>query len=221
MDSPHIAKQTSMARAPSLNKCGFATYTSEPFISTFWPSEQVKLRGHSYPAGTAVNNLTDHTQFLQIPAQTNTVTATATTTFESSPNATNPVSNASAPSTTTSGTTNSDPYPPSGTLALNDPLRDNSRGYGWQTSPPASSNGGFSCQFTGGAYYAYSQDNIYNTCRPSLNASNLPLKSKCRLSAEIAVGSHCVMTKEVTPIPIRFVRMGPIHLIASPVVYKH
>lgn len=43
------------------------------------------------------------------------------------------------------------PYPPyHGTLVLNDPLRDNSRSHGWQTSPSTSGNG---CVFFGGVYH--------------------------------------------------------------------
>lgn len=43
------------------------------------------------------------------------------------------------------------PYPPhTGSLALNDPLQDNSKGYRWDIGPFA--NGG-SCSFTGGSYH--------------------------------------------------------------------
>jgi hypothetical protein len=43
------------------------------------------------------------------------------------------------------------PYPPyQGTLALNDPLRDNSSGNGWSIS---NNNSGGVCQFTGGVYH--------------------------------------------------------------------
>jgi len=43
------------------------------------------------------------------------------------------------------------PYPPhTGSLALNDPLKDNSKGFRWDEGPFA--NGG-SCSFTGGSYH--------------------------------------------------------------------
>jgi hypothetical protein len=53
-------------------------------------------------------------------------------------------------------------YPPyKGTLALNDPLRDNSKGYNWQddtdTAPP-------SCSFAKGAYHAKVNAGYYYPC---------------------------------------------------------
>lgn len=52
--------------------------------------------------------------------------------------------------TPTSSNTEANPYPPdSGTLALNDSLSDNSKGYGWEEGQPFS---GTTCAFTGGAY---------------------------------------------------------------------
>lgn len=77
---------------------------------------------------------------------------------------------------------NANPYPPySGTLALSDPLRDNNRGYGWQETPPASSNSGWSCQFIGGAYYAQAQNGIYATCHPDLQASNFTFEVQMQI----------------------------------------
>jgi hypothetical protein len=54
------------------------------------------------------------------------------------------------------------PYPPyNGTLVLNDPLRDNSKGYNWQddtdTTPP-------SCSFARGAYHAKVNSGYYYPC---------------------------------------------------------
>jgi eukaryotic-like serine/threonine-protein kinase len=46
----------------------------------------------------------------------------------------------------------SNPYSSGGTLALNDPLKDNSNGYFWHEG--ADSNNGGACTFTGGAYHA-------------------------------------------------------------------
>ena len=53
----------------------------------------------------------------------------------------------------TAVTSSQNPYPPfSGTLALQDPLTDNSRGYNWESDKAADSTGGI-CQFRQGAYY--------------------------------------------------------------------
>jgi hypothetical protein len=73
---------------------------------------------------------------------------------------------------------NSNPYSPySGTLALDDPLNDNSRGYGWQDTSAPSSNGGWACQFTGGAYHAIEmQHNGFDSCHTNLQASNFALE---------------------------------------------
>ncbi len=78
----------------------------------------------------------------------------------------------SSPSSTTS-TANSDPYPPSGTLALSDPLSDNSRGYGWQEFPPNSL--GASCQFIKGSYHVFSQK-YYTPCHAASQTSNFTLE---------------------------------------------
>ena len=76
---------------------------------------------------------------------------------------------------------NSDPYPPSGTLALDDPLSNNSRGYGWYETSPASSNGGWSCQFIGGAYYAQAQNGIYASCGPPVRPSNFTFEAQMQI----------------------------------------
>lgn len=64
--------------------------------------------------------------------------------------------------------TNTNAYPPPGaTLALNDPLRNNSNGYNWETKPDT----GGACQFTGGAYQiTESQLNTAEFC-PAHNTS--------------------------------------------------
>jgi hypothetical protein len=52
-----------------------------------------------------------------------------------------------------------------GNPVLNDPLSDDSRGYGWST---ASSSGGGKCQFTGGAYHVSVPNNsFFQTCYAS------------------------------------------------------
>ena len=66
---------------------------------------------------------------------------------------------------------NADPYSPfSGKLALDDPLSNDSRGYGWQESSSPDPNGR-TCQFRGGAYHVTAQ-NYYVPCHGSLQASN-------------------------------------------------
>jgi hypothetical protein len=63
---------------------------------------------------------------------------------------------------TSTTSTENIPYSPfRGTLVLNDPLRDNSKGYNWQEI--SDSNG--SCAFTGGAYHAKTlAGGYYNPC---------------------------------------------------------
>jgi serine/threonine protein kinase len=51
-----------------------------------------------------------------------------------------------------------DPYPPAGTLALSDPLSDNSRGYRWDE---ATVDDGSFCRFIDGAYHAAQADPRY------------------------------------------------------------
>lgn len=54
------------------------------------------------------------------------------------------------------------PYTHSGTLVLNDPLADNSKGYGWDEG--TSINGKGVCQFTGGAYHVSAQEGRGASC---------------------------------------------------------
>jgi hypothetical protein len=65
----------------------------------------------------------------------------------------------------------SNPYPPySGKLTLDDPLSDNSRGYGWDQSSGGSNR---FCQFIGGAYHAAAQSSsAYQTCYTAIQAGN-------------------------------------------------
>jgi serine/threonine protein kinase len=69
----------------------------------------------------------------------------------------------------------SNPYPPySGQLTLNDPLSDDSRGYGWDQSS--------SCQFTGGAYYVTSRsNNYYQVCYTALQVSNFAFEAQMQI----------------------------------------
>ncbi len=77
--------------------------------------------------------------------------------------------------------TQQNPYPPFGTLVLNDPLSDNSQGYGWDVYPTNSIGG--ACQFTGGAYYvSASQAGYSNFCLASKSAfSNFAFEVQMRI----------------------------------------
>jgi serine/threonine protein kinase len=72
-------------------------------------------------------------------------------------------------SSTTTNNNQQSPYPPYGTLALDDPLSDNSHGYSW-------SEGGDNlgtCDFTGGAYHVNAiQQNQGKGCVASTNFSD-------------------------------------------------
>lgn len=103
-------------------------------------------------AGLVYSLLANHT----VPPQntpTTQVHATASATAHASPT-THASPTAQAASTLQGGPTIStvqNPYPPhTGNLALNDPLKDNSKGYRWDEGTFA--NGG-SCSFTGGSYH--------------------------------------------------------------------
>ena len=69
-------------------------------------------------------------------------------------------------STTAQGRANAtaqaNPYPPNGgTLTINDPLSNNSKGYGWEVGER---DGGF-CTFTGGAYHSnIPQSGVFHSC---------------------------------------------------------
>ena len=77
--------------------------------------------------------------------------------------------------------TNADPYSPfSGKLALDDPLSNNSRGYGWQEHS-SDLNGG-SCQFIGNAYHVIDVlPNGYIPCHTALQASNFTLEVQMQI----------------------------------------
>ena len=79
--------------------------------------------------------------------------------------------NTTPASTTSSSATN--PYSPgTGTLVINDPMMDNSRGYKWDEGSIA--NGG-TCGFSGGAYHVHSSQKNGFICVPE--ASNLFLSN--------------------------------------------
>src|SRR6266852_3872682 len=88
-----------------------------------------------------IGQMTAHTQ-ATVTAQANvTATAIAATT------ATAQAVNANATATASVIAANPDPYPPGGgTLALLDPLHDNSQGHNWDTNAT-------NCAFSGGTYH--------------------------------------------------------------------
>ncbi len=72
-------------------------------------------------------------------------------------------------SSTTTSPNQQIPYPPYGTLALDDPLSDNSQGHNWEESDPSLG----SCTFTGGAYHVNAMLNdSTNDCLASPNFSD-------------------------------------------------
>lgn len=100
-------------------------------------------------------------------ATANAVTANATATANAS--STTPASTTTPP--TLPQTQN--PYPPhTGTLILDDPMRDNSKGYQWDTTTIAGSG---SCGFTNNAYHAVqdSQFGGITGCYPEANVPPL------------------------------------------------
>jgi serine/threonine protein kinase len=81
-------------------------------------------------------------------SQTNTATATPPGNTFTATSTTQVINAAATQAAQATATANANPYSPGGTLVLNDPLSDNTRGYNWDE------NSG--CQFTSGAYYASS-----------------------------------------------------------------
>ncbi len=76
------------------------------------------------------------------------------------------------------------PYPPNtGTLVLNDPLHDNSRGYKWDETP--ADPYGTTCGFMGGAYHTIAGDVGSHICRPgaaNLDFSDLTYEVKIKIA---------------------------------------
>jgi eukaryotic-like serine/threonine-protein kinase len=77
--------------------------------------------------------------------------------------------------------TQQNPYPPFGTLVLNDPLSDNSQGYAWYSY--STNKDGGACQFTGGAYHVSQSNAQYiNFCNASnTNFSNFAFEVQMRI----------------------------------------
>ncbi|HYK84142.1 MAG TPA: serine/threonine-protein kinase [Ktedonobacteraceae bacterium] len=116
------------------------------------------------PDVAATTHANDATAF----AATTTAQVTATHTNAVTPTPTPPATINNATPTTNPTTTTNITFPPAGgTLALNDPLVDNSQGWQWETKPDA--NG--VCQFTNGAYQV--NENLTNTIEycPAYNTS--------------------------------------------------
>src|SRR6266568_5232548 len=70
---------------------------------------------------------------------------------------------------TTTSNNQQSPYPPYGTLALDDPLSDNSHGYEWNEGPGDSFG---TCAFTGGAYHVNVLQRPGKGCVASTNFSD-------------------------------------------------
>ena len=91
-------------------------------------------------AGLVYFSIANHTAPLQ-NTPTTQVQATTSATAQATP----------TPQASPTISTGQNPYPPhTGSQTLNDPLKDNSKGYRWDIGPFA--NGG-SCSFTGGSYH--------------------------------------------------------------------
>jgi len=98
------------------------------------------------------------------PAVQSTPTGITTSQLTATANAVN------AAATATANIEGQNPYPPfGGTLVLNDPLKDNSRGYKWDQATFA--DGGV-CQFTGGVYHVIKTQQGLWGCNPELSTLN-------------------------------------------------
>src|SRR5260370_21532816 len=98
------------------------------------------------------SSIHNHTAPLQNPPTTQVHATTSATTHASPTHQASPTAQATlTPQASPTRSTVQNPYPPhTGSLALNDPLKDNSKGFRWDVGPFA--NGG-SCSFTGGGYH--------------------------------------------------------------------
>ncbi len=123
--------------------------------SGFFYLQNINHTSSSNPDAIATTHASDATSFA------------ATSTTLASKNTGTPTSQPATPTTTTGPqatptTANTMPYPPPGaTLALNDPLTDNSRGYNWTENNTSTG----SCSFTGTGYDVTSpQTPLYHGC---------------------------------------------------------
>lgn len=94
------------------------------------------------------------------------------------------ITTSTAPGTLTAISTtnaNNNSYPPfGGTLVLNDPLHDNSKGYGWDEY---SDNGqGVACQFEKDGYHAISQQHYVVACHSSTVVSNFTFEVQMEIN---------------------------------------
>ncbi len=98
------------------------------------------------------SSIANHTAPLQNTPTTQVHATTSATTHASPTHQASPTAQATlTPQASPTRSTVQNPYPPhTGSLALNDPLKDNSKGFRWDEGPFA--NGG-SCSFTGGSYH--------------------------------------------------------------------
>ncbi len=102
------------------------------------------------------------TATVQVTTHTPTVTTSATSTPKAT---TTPTAQATSttPTVTSTANPNVNPYPPyNGTLAINDPMKDNSGGHQWDEYSDASV--GNACQFENGAYHVIMPTNYGGPC---------------------------------------------------------
>ncbi|HEX3643587.1 MAG TPA: serine/threonine-protein kinase, partial [Ktedonobacteraceae bacterium] len=129
--------------------------------SIFWP---FRLFTSNVGLHTTNNSLRAH--LTVVPTATPTPTPMPTATPRIIPTTTPPVK----PTATVLAASSNSYSPYSGKLTLDDPLGDNSRGYGWDQSSGGSNR---FCQFIGGAYHAAAQSSSsYQTCYTAIQAGN-------------------------------------------------
>src|SRR5205807_4691150 len=98
-----------------------------------------------------------------------TATASGLSTAQANATATaQAVATANVAATATATIANQNPYPPfGGRLVLNDPLKDNSKGYQWDEGNFAD---GVTCGFSGGAYHITKTQQGFFGCNPELSS---------------------------------------------------
>jgi len=88
---------------------------------------------------------------------------------------------------TAEATASTNPYSHyGGTLALNDQLRDNSKGYGWEEYVTNSS--GAACQFMSDGYHVSERQNFFHPCHPSLQFNNVTFEVQMKIITETCGG---------------------------------
>lgn len=112
--------------------------------------------------------------------QVNTNNPVPATTAKTNATATAIVVTSQSRATATFTAKNANPYPPAhGTLALSDPLRDNSEGYGWEEY--AINSYGAACQFRSDGYHVSERQNYYHPCHASVQFSNFTFEVQMKI----------------------------------------